>query len=62
MAYFGGKLLGDLHLHPPSPLINNWADYSNAPIPTFVDTGSFIVDKSSLASFKEQNKAATSGQ
>ena len=62
MGYFGAKLLGDLHLHPPTPLINNWSDYGNAPVPTFVDTGSFIVDKSSLGSFQQQSKAATSGQ
>jgi ribose transport system substrate-binding protein len=62
MAYFGAKLLGDIHLHPPSPLLNNWGDNATAPIPTFVDTGSFIVDKGSLASFQQANKAATSGQ
>jgi ribose transport system substrate-binding protein len=62
MGYYGAKLLGDLHLHSPQPLINNYADMANSPIPTFVDTGSFIVDKSSVASFMQQNKAATSGQ
>jgi ribose transport system substrate-binding protein len=58
MGYYGAKLLGDLHLHPPKPLIQNYADMANAPIPTFVDTGSFIVDKSSVASFLQANKAA----
>jgi ribose transport system substrate-binding protein len=62
MGYYGAKLLGDLHLHPPKPLISDWSDNANAPIPTFVDTGSFIVDKSSVSSFLQQNKAATSGQ
>jgi ribose transport system substrate-binding protein len=62
MAYYGAKILGDIHLHPPSPLIQNWTDTANAPLPTFVDTGSFIVDKAGLASFEEQNKAAVSGQ
>lgn len=62
MAYYGAKLLGDLHLHKPSPLINNWSDLATAPVPTFVDTGSFIVDKSSLASFLQANKSASGGQ
>lgn len=61
MAYYGCKLLADIHLHPPSPLINNWSEMANAPIPTFVDTGSFIVDKSSLSTFMQQNKAAAGG-
>jgi ribose transport system substrate-binding protein len=62
MAYYGAKILGDIHLHPPSPLINDWTNTANAPLPTFVDTGSFIVDKAGLAAFEQQNKAAVSGQ
>jgi ribose transport system substrate-binding protein len=62
MAYYGAKLLGDIHLHPPSPLINNWAQVANAPLPTFVDTGAFIVDKAGVAAFMQQNKAASGGQ
>jgi ribose transport system substrate-binding protein len=62
MGYYGAKLLGDLHLHPPSPLLNNWGDNPNAPIPTFVDTGSFVVDKAGVSAFQQQNTAATSGQ
>jgi len=59
MAYYGAKLLGDIHLHPPSPLVNNWAQIPNAPMPTFVDTGAFIVDKSGLAAFQAQNKSGS---
>lgn len=62
MAYFGAKLLGDIHLHPPSPLINNWGQMANSLVPTFVDTGAFIVDKAGVAAFQQQNKAAASGQ
>ncbi len=62
MAYYGTKLLADLHLHKPQPLIGNWSDVANAPIPTFVDTGSFIVDKSTLPAFMQANKSAASGQ
>lgn len=62
MAYYGTKLVGDIHLHPPKPLINNWSQSATAPIPTFVDTGSFIVDKAGLPAFMQQNKEATAGQ
>ena len=61
MAYFGEKLLGDIHLHPPSPLVNNWGEVANAPVPTFVDTGTFIVDKAKLPAFMQANKSG-SGQ
>ncbi len=59
MAYYGAKLLGDIHLHPPSPLSANWNDNPTAPLPTFVDTGAFIIDKGSVASFLQANKLAT---
>lgn len=62
MAYYGTKLLGDLHLHPPSPLSSNWSDNPTAPLPTFVDTGTFIVDKGNVSAFLQANKSATSGQ
>ena len=65
MAYYGTKLLDDLHHHPPSPLTANWAQNATAPIPTFVDTGTFIVDKNNVDTFLQQNKnaaAQSSGQ
>ncbi len=62
MAYVAAKMLADIHLHPPSPLINNWSQVANAPIPTFVDTGAFIVDKAGIAGFQQQNSSAAGGQ
>ncbi len=62
MAYYGTKLLDDLHHHPPTPLTNNWAQSATAPVPSFVDTGSFIVDKGSVAAFLQENKPVASGQ
>jgi len=50
MGYYGEKLLDDLHHHPPTPLSGNWAQNPQAPVPTFVDTGSFVVDKSNVDS------------
>jgi ribose transport system substrate-binding protein len=62
MAYFGMKLVADIHLHPPSPLTNNWAQSPVAPLPTFVDTGTFIIDKTSIDSYLQQTKSATNTQ
>jgi len=62
MAYYGLKLLDDLHHHKPNPLISTWAQNSFAPIPTFVDTGSSLVDKSNVGTFSSQNQAAAPQQ
>jgi ribose transport system substrate-binding protein len=48
MAYFGTKLLDDVHHHPPVPLAGNWGKNVFSPFPTFVDTGTFVVDKSNV--------------
>lgn len=61
MAYFGAKLVADIHLHPPSPLANTWAQSPTAPLPAFVDTGTFVIDKGSVDSYMQQTKSA-SGQ
>lgn len=54
MAYFGAKLVADMHLHPPKPLGADWKENSFAPIPQFVDTGTFVVDKSNVGSLSQQ--------
>ena len=55
MGYFGAKLLDDIHHHPPNPLSGNWAQDSRSPVPSFVDTGAFTVDKDNIATFKQEN-------
>ena len=62
MAYYGTKLLDDLHHHPPQPLGANWNQNSLSPIPTFVDTGTFIVDKDNVAAFIKQQAQTSGGQ
>ncbi len=62
MAYYGTKLLDDLHHHLPKPLTTNWSESATSPVPTFVDTGTFILDKSSVGAFLSQNKSANGGQ
>ena len=54
MAYYGTKLLGDIHLHPAKPLGGNWSQNVFSPYPTFVDTGAFVVDKDNVAKLSEQ--------
>ena len=54
MAYFGAKLVADIHLHPPKPLAGNWKENSFAPVPAFVDTGTFVVDKNNVGSLSQQ--------
>lgn len=54
MGYFGAKMLGDIHLHPPNPLSGNWSQNSFSPIPRFVDTGTFVIDKGNVASLANQ--------
>ncbi|MCU1294869.1 MAG: sugar transporter substrate-binding protein [Bryobacterales bacterium] len=62
MAYFGTKLVDELHHHPPSSLTENFAQNSFSPLPTFVDTGTFIVDKDSVGSFVQQTQSHGGGQ
>lgn len=59
MAYYGAKLLGDLHLHPPQPLANDWSKSVYSPVPTFVDTGAFVVDKSNVGSLSQTPPTAS---
>jgi ribose transport system substrate-binding protein len=58
MAYYGTKLLADIHLHPPMPLAGDWGKNVNSPIPTFVDTGAFVVDKSNVANLSKSSSSA----
>ncbi len=58
MAYYGTKLLGDIHLHPAKPLSGNWAQNVFSPYPMFVDTGAFIVNNDNLASLSQQPAGA----
>jgi ribose transport system substrate-binding protein len=52
MSYYGLKFLDDLH-HNAVHEFKEWNTAPAAPIPTFVDTGTAVVDKSNLAAFRE---------
>jgi ribose transport system substrate-binding protein len=56
MAYFGVRTLADIHLTPIKDLLtSNWTENSSAPVPTFVDTGTFVINKDNVANFTEAN-------
>ncbi len=54
MAYYGTKLLDDIHHHPTKPLSGNWAQNVFSPYPMFVDTGAFVVTKDNISSLSQQ--------
>jgi len=56
MAYVGMQMLDNLYHHKPSSLQTDWSKDSYAPIPSFVDTGSALIDKSNVDSFIQAGK------
>src|SRR5467141_361551 len=52
MSYYGLKFLDDLH-HNAVKEFKDWRTAPAAPLPTWVDTGTAVVDKSNLAAFRE---------
>jgi ribose transport system substrate-binding protein len=62
MAYLGIKLLDDLYHHPIGSLTVNWVQDSFSPIPTFVDTGATVIDKSNVESFIKARASATAAK
>ena len=51
MAFYGVKMLDDVHHHKLTPLDGNWAQDSFSPIPAFVDTGATLIDSTNVATF-----------
>lgn len=60
MAYLGVKTLDDLHHHPLASLAENWSQDSFSPIPTVIDTGATLIDKSNVDGFIQALNSATS--
>jgi ribose transport system substrate-binding protein len=52
MSYYGLKFLDDLH-HNAVREFKDWHTAPAAPLPSWVDTGTAVVDKSNLAAFRE---------
>lgn len=62
MAFVGMQMLDNLYHHKPPSLVTDWSKDSFAPIPSFVDTGSALIDKSNVDSFLQSKQSATGGQ
>jgi hypothetical protein len=52
MAYYAIKFADDLH-HNAVHEFKDWRTAPTAPIPTFVDTGTAIIDKSNVKTFRD---------
>ena len=60
MAYVGMQMLDTLYHHKPPVLAAEWSKDIYAPVPSFVDTGSGLIDKTNLDSFLQAGKGLTS--
>jgi ribose transport system substrate-binding protein len=61
MALVGMEMLDVLYHHKPSSLDTDWSKDSFAPVPSFVDTGSALIDKSNVDAFTQAGKNLSSG-
>src|SRR5207245_10590873 len=52
MGYYGLKMLDDLH-HNAVREFKDWRTSPASPLPSGVDTGTAVVDKTNLAAFRE---------
>jgi ribose transport system substrate-binding protein len=59
MAFVGLQMLDNLYHHKPVSLETDWSKDSFAPIPSFVDTGSSLIDKSNVDAFLQAGKSLT---
>ena len=58
MAYYGLKMLDELHHHKPRSLDMNWAQDPFSTLPTFVDTGATLVTGDNVGEFVKAREAA----
>jgi ribose transport system substrate-binding protein len=56
MAFVGMQMLDDLYHHKPPSFDKDWSIDNYSPIPSFVDTGSDLIDKSNVESFIQAGK------
>ncbi len=60
MAFYGIKMLDDLYHHKPAKLDANWIQNSFSQLPSFVDTGATLIDKSNIGVYLKERESATS--
>jgi ribose transport system substrate-binding protein len=53
MAYVGLRMLDDLNHNPPRPLEGDWTRNLRALVPSAVDTGSTLIDRSNIAIIRQ---------
>ena len=53
MAYYGLRVLDDLHHNKPAKLDSNWSQDLQSPLPAVIDTGSALIDKSNVSAFRK---------
>ncbi|MEK7404655.1 MAG: substrate-binding domain-containing protein [Acidobacteriota bacterium] len=58
MAFYGLKMLDDLHHHKPPSLDVKFEQDTFSPIPTGVDTGATLIDKANVNTFIEAQRSA----
>lgn len=56
MAYLGTKMLDAIHHHPPKSLTFDFRQDPFSPYPSFVGTGTFIVNKDNVAAFQQKTQ------
>jgi len=56
MAYVGLRMADDLHHNKPQPLGGDWAHNLQALVPSAVDTGSALIDRSNVATIRQPAK------
>ena len=56
MAFVGMQMLDNLYHHKPPSLDKDWSKDGFSPIPSFVDTGSELIDKNNLDAFVQAGK------
>jgi ribose transport system substrate-binding protein len=58
MAFYGIKMLDDLHHYKPKSLAQDWQNDTNSPVPVFVDTGASLIDKGNVDAFASPTQTA----
>ncbi len=58
MAFVGMQMLDNLYHHKPASLDKDWSKDAYSPVPSFVDTGSELIDKSNVDAFVQAGKDA----
>ena len=53
MAYVGLRMIDDLHHNKPQPLGSDWTRNLRALVPSAVDTGSALIDRSNVGSIRQ---------